>query len=391
MDSQTGGTVVDPRTSLATWLREGRAQRKLSLDDVARVTKIQPRILDKLERGELDGLPAEVFVRGFVRSFAKCVGLDEVEAVERLGKCRDGAAAPAAHALVETMAELAPRTAGAHAPTTAAVAASAPVAPAPVAPALVAAGPGIDPVTPAAHSERAAAEPASEARAPDVAQVAASSKRAARKKSPTAGTAPRGRRRKALGRAAGQDLASAMSASPGSAPSLDPARSPDPAPSSAVKGDAVVAEPSLAEGSGRIPAAAATSSELAAAAAVETTDTWQPVMPPAATTPTLPWRRPPVGPRAPIVPSLVIDDADPDRAAREQEDRAATKEPQRLSFLPPILLDREDRSARQGGLTLAVIILLIAATLTLSYLMRRPSPSGDGVTMHELDTTSQLG
>ncbi len=46
----------------------------------------------------------------------------------------------------------------------------------------------------------------------------------------------------------------------------------------------------------------------------------------------------------------------------------------------PVLLDREDRSARQGGLTLAVIILLIAATLTLSYLMRRPSSSGDGVT-----------
>jgi len=30
-----------------------------------------------------------------------------------------------------------------------------------------------------------------------------------------------------------------------------------------------------------------------------------------------------------------------------------------------------------------VIILLIAATLTLSYLMRRPSVSGNGVTMNE--------
>ena len=36
-----------------------------SLEDVAKVTKIQPRILDKLERGELEGLPADVFVRGF--------------------------------------------------------------------------------------------------------------------------------------------------------------------------------------------------------------------------------------------------------------------------------------------------------------------------------------
>jgi hypothetical protein len=59
------------------------------------------------------------------------------------------------------------------------------------------------------------------------------------------------------------------------------------------------------------------------------------------------------------------------------------KAPNRVSFLPPILLDRDDKSTRQGGLTLAVIILLIAATLTLSYLMRRPSLSGDGVTMRD--------
>jgi hypothetical protein len=50
----------------------------------------------------------------------------------------------------------------------------------------------------------------------------------------------------------------------------------------------------------------------------------------------------------------------------------------RRSFLPPILLD--EPAARQGGLTLAVIILLIVATLTLSYLMRRPSSSGEGIT-----------
>ena len=89
----------------------------------------------------------------------------------------------------------------------------------------------------------------------------------------------------------------------------------------------------------------------------------------------------------------MIDDSDPDSAERELEDRAAAKDPApRRSFLPPILRDlqdlRDDRSDRQGGLTLAVIILLIAATLTLSYLMRRPSSSGDGVTRTE--SASQL-
>src|SRR3954463_6882115 len=97
--------MADAKESLALWLRGGRSQRKLSLEDVARITKIQPRILDKLERGELEGLPADVFVRGFVRSFAKCVGLDESEAIVRYGACRSGEAAttPVARALVESM------------------------------------------------------------------------------------------------------------------------------------------------------------------------------------------------------------------------------------------------------------------------------------------------
>jgi hypothetical protein len=109
---------------------------------------------------------------------------------------------------------------------------------------------------------------------------------------------------------------------------------------------------------------------------------WRPTMPPVPASPPVPWRRPAFT-TAPsyVVPSLVIDDADPESADLEREARDASKQPSRVSFLPPILLERDDKSGRQGGLTLAVIILLIAATLTLSYLMRRPSLSGDGVTM----------
>jgi hypothetical protein len=93
--------------------------------------------------------------------------------------------------------------------------------------------------------------------------------------------------------------------------------------------------------------------------------------------------------RRPAAPTMVltIDDADPDSAERTREARDARedKEPSRRSFLPPVLLD-EERSGRQGGLTLAVIILLIVATLTLSYLMRRPSSSGEGITQRETAT-----
>src|SRR6187397_1716367 len=73
----------DARMNLAAWLRAGRDRRKLTIDDVARITKINVRVLEKLESGKLDGLPAEVFVKGFVRSFAKCVGLDESEAIDK--------------------------------------------------------------------------------------------------------------------------------------------------------------------------------------------------------------------------------------------------------------------------------------------------------------------
>lgn len=133
--------------------------------------------------------------------------------------------------------------------------------------------------------------------------------------------------------------------------------------------------------------AADTTNDTTADVTSESAGTWSPKMPtmPIVVTPSVPWRRPFASSTSAtaVVPSLVIDDADPDSAERELEDRVAAKEPARRSFLPPILLDREDRSARQGGLTLAVIILLIAATLTLSYLMRRPSSTGDGVTQAE--------
>ncbi|MDX2094319.1 MAG: helix-turn-helix domain-containing protein, partial [Kofleriaceae bacterium] len=109
----SGGTVVDARMSLAVWLRAGRAQKGMSLESVAKVTKIQPRILERLEAGKLDGLPAEVFVRGFIRSFARCVGLDEAEALQRYTAAAGASQTPSAsaRAFVESMSELAPASA----------------------------------------------------------------------------------------------------------------------------------------------------------------------------------------------------------------------------------------------------------------------------------------
>jgi hypothetical protein len=61
---------------VGTRLREARAQRGLSLEDVAMATKVPKASLTNLEAGRYDLLPAPVFIRGFIRSYARAVGLD---------------------------------------------------------------------------------------------------------------------------------------------------------------------------------------------------------------------------------------------------------------------------------------------------------------------------
>lgn len=65
--------------SFGTCLRRAREKRQLSLRDVAGATKIPRSTLELIEAGNLHDLPADVFVRGFIRSFARAVGTDENE------------------------------------------------------------------------------------------------------------------------------------------------------------------------------------------------------------------------------------------------------------------------------------------------------------------------
>src|SRR5262245_15951197 len=70
-------------------LREARERRSVSLTDVARKTKVPVSALALLEQGKLDGLPADVFVRGFIRSYAKHVGISDVEPLGLYQKALD--------------------------------------------------------------------------------------------------------------------------------------------------------------------------------------------------------------------------------------------------------------------------------------------------------------
>ena len=62
--------------SVGERLRVAREAKKLSLDDVARQTRIPVRHLEHIEREEWDALPAITYSVGFARSYANVVDLD---------------------------------------------------------------------------------------------------------------------------------------------------------------------------------------------------------------------------------------------------------------------------------------------------------------------------
>jgi cytoskeletal protein RodZ len=62
-----------------TCLRRARENRDIVLADVALKIKVARSTLELIEGGQLAELPAGVYVRGFIRSFARAVGADETE------------------------------------------------------------------------------------------------------------------------------------------------------------------------------------------------------------------------------------------------------------------------------------------------------------------------
>lgn len=67
--------------------RKTREAKKISLDDVSKVTKIGSRMLQAIEQEHFDQLPGGVFNKGFIRAYAKHLGLSEEEAITSYLAC----------------------------------------------------------------------------------------------------------------------------------------------------------------------------------------------------------------------------------------------------------------------------------------------------------------
>jgi cytoskeletal protein RodZ len=74
--------------TLGEKLKKLRSDKRISLGEISRVTRIQIGYLEGLEEGCYDKLPADVYVKGFLRSYADFMGVEEKTLVKLYEKER---------------------------------------------------------------------------------------------------------------------------------------------------------------------------------------------------------------------------------------------------------------------------------------------------------------
>jgi cytoskeletal protein RodZ len=77
--------------SIGHFLKKARDARRMSLAEVARVTRIPVSTLESLESDHFDDLPGEVFVRGFLKSYAQAVRIIPEDVLARYTSSRRSA------------------------------------------------------------------------------------------------------------------------------------------------------------------------------------------------------------------------------------------------------------------------------------------------------------
>lgn len=82
-------------TGFGARLKREREMRGVSLHEIARNTKISTRLLAAIEADDFSVLPGGVFNRGFIRSYARCLGLNEDDVVNDYLQAIGGLSHPA--------------------------------------------------------------------------------------------------------------------------------------------------------------------------------------------------------------------------------------------------------------------------------------------------------
>ena len=105
------GTPAEPSVgAFGRWLLQERELRGLGRDEVARLTKLGPAIIEALESGDPGRMPPRAYVQGYLRAYAAAVGLDADDVVLRFqevaGAEEEGARPPRALPVKAVLAAL---------------------------------------------------------------------------------------------------------------------------------------------------------------------------------------------------------------------------------------------------------------------------------------------
>ena len=85
---------ADSTRSVGELLRSTRESRKLSLADVHQDTKMTIPVLRALEQDDFSPFESEIYLKGFLKTYAKYLGLDPEQAVKKLDEQRGTTVAP---------------------------------------------------------------------------------------------------------------------------------------------------------------------------------------------------------------------------------------------------------------------------------------------------------
>ncbi len=91
---------------LGNTLREERERQKLSVEDIEQGTSIRALYIEAIENGEYDKLPGEVYTRGFIKNYAKFLGLDGDEFSKKFNAEIHGAPPPVSENPAEKIVEI---------------------------------------------------------------------------------------------------------------------------------------------------------------------------------------------------------------------------------------------------------------------------------------------
>jgi cytoskeletal protein RodZ len=69
--------------SVGQYLRKHREAKRMSIEEVSRATRVPASSVERIEADRFDELPGEVFVRGFLKSYARSLALAPEEVLAR--------------------------------------------------------------------------------------------------------------------------------------------------------------------------------------------------------------------------------------------------------------------------------------------------------------------